>query len=115
MLERAYDIADITYSVVTDDDSYISLNPASTIKTHKIHGDVNCPKDCVITTKDCEKYEENHDIVLSELKGEMCANSYLFLGYGINDIDIQHILSKIILIYEDEHPQRHYCILEKIN
>lgn len=114
LIERAYSRADITYSVVTNDDSYISSNPAATIKIHKIHGDVNCPKDCVITRKDYEKYEETHDIVLSELKGEMCTNSFLFLGYSFSDIDIQHILSKIRLIYEDEHPQRHYCIIEKI-
>ncbi len=52
--------------------------------------------------------------MLSELKGEMCTNSFLFLGYSFSDIDIQHILSKIRLIYNDDHPQRHYCIMEKI-
>ena len=114
LLERSFKNANITYSVVTDDNSYVSLDPTATVKIHKIHGDVNYPKDCVITRKDYEKYEETHDIVLSELKGEMCTNSFLFIGYSFSDIDIQHILSKIRLIYEDEHPQRHYCILEKV-
>lgn len=115
LIERALQKADISYSVVTDDKSYVSLNPAAKIKVHKIHGDVCRPHECVIARSDYEKFEERHDIVLSELKGEMCTNSFLFLGYSFSDIDIQHILSKIRLIYDNEHPQRHYCIMEKIN
>ena len=114
LIERSLTKADITYSVVTDDESYVSLDPAAKVKVHKIHGDVKTPSRCVITRRDYEKFEETHDIVLSELKGEMCTNSFLFLGYSFSDIDIQHILSKIRLIYNDDHPQRHYCIMEKI-
>lgn len=114
LIERTLQNADISYSVVTDDKSYVSLDPTAKVKIHKIHGDVRCPSECVITRSDYEKFEEKHDIVLSELKGEMCTNSFLFLGYSFRDIDIQHILSKIRLIYDNEHPQRHYCIVEKI-
>lgn len=114
LIERSLAKADISYSVVTNDESYVSLDPTAKVKVHKIHGDINNPSRCVITRKDYEKFEETHDIVLSELKGEMCTNSFLFLGYSFSDIDIQHILSKIRLIYNDDHPQRHYCIMEKI-
>ncbi len=114
LIERYLSEADITYSVVTDDRSYISLDPTAKVKVHKIHGDVNTPDRCVITRRDYEKFEEEHDIVLSELKGEMCTNSFLFLGYSFSDIDIQHILSKIRLIYDEDHPQRHYCVIEKV-
>lgn len=103
LIERSLTKADITYSVVTDDESYVSLDPAAKVKVHKIHGDVKTPSRCVITRRDYEKFEETHDIVLSELKGEMCTNSFLFLGYSFSDIDIQHILSKIRLIYNDDH------------
>lgn len=113
LIERTLQNADISYSVVTDDKSYVSLDPTAKVKIHKIHGDVLRPSECVITRSDYEKFEEKHDIVLSELKGEMCSNSFLFLGYSFRDIDIQHILSKIRLIYDNEHPQRHYCIVEK--
>ncbi len=114
LIERYLSDADITYSMVTDDKSYIAIDPTVKVKVHKIHGDVKTPDRCVITRGDYEKFEESHDIVLSELKGEMCSNSFLFLGYGFNDIDIQHILSKIRFIYDNSHPQRHYCIVEKI-
>ena len=115
LIERSLKKADISYSVVTDDESYVGLDPTAKIKIHKIHGDVHFPSHCVIARKDYEKFEEQHDIVLSELKGEMCTNSFLFLGYSFSDIDIQHILSKIRLIYKEDHPQRHYCIIKKVN
>lgn len=115
LLERCLNNADISCSVITNDKSYSNLNRSAKVKIHKIHGDVKNASECVISRKDYEKFEEQHDIVLSELKGEMCTNSFLFLGYGFNDTDIQHILSKIRLAYEENHPQRHFCIIEKIN
>lgn len=114
LIERSLKDADISYSIITNDRSYSNLNRSTRVKVHKIHGDVKNASECVITRKDYEKFEEQHDIVLSELKGEMCTNSFLFLGYGFNDTDIQHILSKIRLAYEENHPQRHFCILEKV-
>lgn len=114
LLERSMREADISYSVLTDDKSYTNLDRSAQIVIHKIHGDVGNADKCVITRKDYENFEKDHDIVLSELKGEMCTNSFLFLGYGFRDTDIQHILSKIRLAYEENHPQRHYCILEKV-
>lgn len=44
----------------------------------------------------------------------MCSNSFLFLGYSFSDTDIQHILTKIRLEYENQHPQRHFCIVETV-
>ena len=114
LIERTLDFLDINYSVLTDDKSYTSMPRNVKMVVHKIHGDVKNPSECIITRSDYEAYEKKHDIVLSELKGEMCANSFLFLGYSFSDTDIQHILSKIRLIYKENNPQRHYCIMEKV-
>lgn len=114
LIERSLASLDINYSVLTDDKSYTSILRNAKILVHKIHGDVKIPSECIITRSDYESYEKKHDIVLSELKGEMCANSFLFLGYSFSDTDIQHILSKIRLIYQENNPQRHYCIMEKV-
>ncbi len=114
LIERALDFLDIKYSILTDDRSYTSILRNAKVLVHKIHGDVKVPEKCIITRRDYESYENKHDVVLSELKGEMCANSFLFLGYSFSDTDIQHILSKIRLIYNENNPQRHYCIMEKV-
>jgi hypothetical protein len=116
LLERAYKAANLPYTVITDDDSYREINRNAEIVIHKMHGDVTNADKCVITRKDYEQFELDHEVVLAELKGEMCSNSFLFLGYSFSDTDIQqHILSRIRLIASDRQPQKHYCILEKIN
>lgn len=115
LIERYLGASDISYSVVTNDRSYTALDPTAKVKVHKIHGDVNDPEHCVIARRDYEQIEKTHEIVLSELKGEMCTNSFLFLGYSFSDVDIQHILSRIRLIYDHNNPQRHFCIMKGIS
>lgn len=102
LLERAYQAANLPYTVITDDDSYREINRNAEIVIHKMHGDVTNADKCVITRKDYEQFELDHEVVLAELKGEMCSNSFLFLGYSFSDTDIQqHILSRIRLIASD--------------
>lgn len=114
LIERAYENEGITTTVVTDDVSYRNIDRTAKIKIHKIHGTVKNAAECIIARQDYDLFPQTHDIVLSELKGEMCSNSFLFLGYSFSDTDIQHILTKIRLEYESKHPQRHFCIVEKI-
>lgn len=84
------------------------------MKIYKIHGSVKNADKCIIARRDYDEFARTHDIVLSELKGEMCSNSFLFLGYSFSDTDIQHILTRIRLTYDKEHPQRHFSIIEEV-
>ena len=102
LLERQYDINNIPYSIVTNDKSYKDIKTNSKVIVHKIHGTYSSPGDCVITRQDYENYSQNFNIVLSQLKAEMCSKSFLFLGYGFRDTDINHIFSKIRQIYNKE-------------
>lgn len=114
LIERTYDHRNISYSVLTDDKSYRNFDDCAKITIHKIHGDVLLADDVIITRDDYESFTSNHDIVLAELKGEMCSRSFLFLGYSFSDTDIQHILTQIRLIHDKNHPQRHFYIYEKV-
>lgn len=114
LIERAYENEGISTTVITDDDSYRNIDRTAKIRIHKIHGTVKAAGKCIIARQDYDLFPQTHDIVLSELKGEMCSNSFLFLGYSFSDTDIQHILTKIRLEYENQHPQRHFCIVETV-
>lgn len=114
LIERALKQQDILTTIITDDESYRDVDNRAKVKIYKIHGTVSQASKCVITRSDYEAFSQKHDIVLSELKGAMCSKSFLFLGYSFSDTDIQHILTKIRLIYNKENPQRHYCIVEKL-
>lgn len=114
LIERAFSCNNISTTVITNDESYKNIDRTAKVKIHKIHGSVKNASKCVIARQDYDLFPQTHDIVLSELKGEMCSNSFLFLGYSFSDTDIQHILTKIRLEYENEHPQHHFCVLEKV-
>lgn len=114
LLERGFKHANISTTIITDDDSYKDIDNHAKVKIYKLHGDYKNASKCIITRKDYETYNQTHDIVLAELKGAMCSKSFLFLGYSFSDTDIQHILSKIRLAYDKAHPQRHFCIVEKV-
>lgn len=103
LIERAFSCNNISTTVITNDESYKNIDRTAKVKIHKIHGSVKNASKCVIARQDYDLFPQTHDIVLSELKGEMCSNSFLFLGYSFSDTDIQHILTKIRLEYENEH------------
>lgn len=115
MIEKALVENKTKYSVVTNDSSYRDISLYSRVVVHKIHGDYSHPNECVITKKDYDKFELTHEIPLAELKGQMVSKSFLFLGYGFGDGDIQHILARIRMLYDDSHPMTHYNITRKIN
>lgn len=115
LIERSYQQRKIPVTIITNDKSYNDLDPDAKVKIYKIHGTVTNVEKCIITRDDYDKFELNNDIVLSQLKASMCAKSFLFLGYSFSDTDIQHILFKIRLAYLNSHPQRHYCIVKKVN
>ena len=114
LIERTYEQRNTTYTILTDDKSYRNFDDCAKITIHKIHGDVLTADDVIITRDDYESFANNHDIVLAELKGEMCSRSFLFLGYSFSDTDIQHILTQIRLIHDKNQPQRHFYIYEKV-
>lgn len=114
LLEYAFENMGLSYSVLTDDYSLKKHTDGKDIILRKLHGDVDRPAECVITRRDYEEFAFKHEILLSQLKGEMCAKSFLFLGYSFSDTDINHILTRIRLFYKDSSPQRHFCVLPSV-
>ena len=114
LLECAFESMGLSYSVLTDDESLKKHTDGKDIILRKLHGDVNRPYECVITRSDYEEFAFRHEILLAQLKGEMCAKSFLFLGYSFSDTDIKHILTRIRHFYKRNSPQRHFCILANV-
>jgi len=114
LIEKAFEHFNISTLVLTDDDSLKLFTDGKDVVIRKLHGDVARPQDCVITKKDYEEFAYKHEILLAQLKGEMCAKTFLFLGYSFSDTDINHILTRIRLFYKGEPPQRHFCIMKRI-
>ncbi len=113
LIENAFSELNVSTMVLTDDDSLKKFTDGKDVIIRKLHGDVNNPSDCVITKHDYEEFAYKHEILLAQLKGEMCAKTFLFLGYSFSDTDINHILTRIRLFYKGEPPKRHFCIMKE--
>lgn len=114
LLEKTFLELNLSYSFLTDDASFRKYINGQGIILHKLHGDVDVPQDAVITKTDYDEFAFKHEIILSKLKGEMCSNTFLFLGYSFSDTDINHILTRIRLFYKGKPARTHYCIQETI-
>lgn len=113
LIENAFSELNISTMVITDDDSLKKFTDGKDVIIRKLHGDVDNPSNCVITKHDYEEFAYKHEILLAQLKGEMCAKNFLFLGYSFSDTDINHILTRIRLFYKGESPKRHFCLMKE--
>lgn len=114
LLERTFSKLNLSFSFLTNDSSLSKYINGKGIVLHKLHGDVDLPQEAVITKMDYDEFAFKHEIILSKLKGEMCSNTFLFLGYSFSDTDINHILTRIRLFYKGNPARTHYCIQEKV-
>ncbi len=113
LIENAFSELNISTMVLTDDESLKKYTDGKGVIIRKLHGDVDNPADCVITKHDYEEFAYKHEILLAQLKGEMCAKTFLFLGYSFSDMDINHILTRIRLFYKGEPAKRHFCVMKE--
>lgn len=76
---------------------------------YKMHGDVFVSNDCVLTKDDYENYFYTHEPFTNILKHTLMEKTILFIGYSLNDPDLQTILSGIRRYY-DKNFSTHYWI-----
>jgi hypothetical protein len=50
---------------------------------------------------------------VSALRGDLIENTFLFLGFSFTDPNIDYILSRVRVLYE-QHQRRHYCVLRRV-
>jgi NAD-dependent SIR2 family protein deacetylase len=74
---------------------------------YKMHGDVNDTSFCVITKDDYESYNLSRQLFTTALQGDLVTKTFLFVGFSLDDPNINYILGKIrILLGENARP--HY-------
>ena len=61
----------------------------------KIHGSADRPVSLVATTDDYENYAETHAMLLDKVAELLQNNTVLFVGYGLRDEHVRHLLSQI--------------------
>ena len=81
---------------------------------YKMHGDKSNPNDAILIKDDYERYYKAHKQFLSALTGDLISKTFLFVGFSFQDPNLDYILSRIRVDYE-ENPRQHYAVMKSIN
>ena len=79
-----------------------------------MHGDIDNPADAIISKDDYEAYPLKMSAFVSALRGDLVEKTFLFLGFSFTDPNIDYILSRVRVQYE-QHQRHHYCIQKKVS
>jgi hypothetical protein len=109
-LEDAKKVPDVKYSL-----KQLSVTrPDRDVAVYKMHGDIDNPADAIISKDDYEAYPLKMSAFVSALRGDLVEKTFLFLGFSFTDPNIDYILSRVRVQYE-QHQRHHYCIQKKVS
>lgn len=108
-LENAKKIPDVKYTLKQLAVTRLDRNVA----VYKMHGDVDHPAEAVICKDDYESYPLRMEPFIAALRGDLIAKTFLFLGLSFSDPNIDYILSRVRVQYENDQRQ-HYCVLRQV-
>lgn len=82
---------------------------------YKMHGDKNNPDEAIIIKDDYEKYYRDHAQFITALSGDLISKTFLFVGFSFSDPNLDYILSRVRIDYENQNNRQHYAIMRKVN
>ncbi len=88
--------------------------PNKDVVIYKMHGDINTPTETVITKDDYDTYNKSHKLFTVKLCGDMIARDFLFLGFGFEDHNLDHILTQLKQA-QGTNVRTHYCIMKNLS
>ena len=108
-LEEAKKVPDVKYA-----QKQLSVTrPDRDVAVYKMHGDVDNSADATISKDDYEAYPQKMSAFVSALRGDLVEKTFLFLGFSFTDPNIDYILSRVRVQYE-QHQRHHYCIQKRV-
>ncbi|MGL4335281.1 MAG: SIR2 family protein, partial [Turicibacter sp.] len=90
----------------------LTNKPKRDVVIYKMHGDVSCPIDAIITKEQYERYHQTHEPFINALTGELTTKTFLFLGFSFTDPNLDYVLSRLNFRFSEDKKQ-HYCITKK--
>ncbi|MDF1629474.1 MAG: SIR2 family protein [Alcanivoracaceae bacterium] len=90
----------------------LNNKPKRDVVIFKMHGDVSCPTEAIITKEQYEQYHQTHEPFINALTGELTTKTFLFLGFSFTDPNLDYVLSRLNFRYSEDKKQ-HYCITKR--
>ena len=111
LIENALDEVSRHYDMVYDNDSFSVIDDDRERMVYKCHGDCAHPMSIVITQDDYEEFSLKNFNFSTALLKALATNTFLFVGYSLNDPDINNLLAKIKVI--NKKRTWHYLITKE--
>jgi len=80
---------------------------------YKMHGDVENPDEAIISKDQYEKYYHTHGAFINTLSGDLVSKTFLFLGFSFSDPNLDYILSRVRVTYENNQ-RKHYALMREV-
>lgn len=109
-LEEAKKVPDVKYTLK----QLAVTKPDRDVVVYKMHGDIEHPADAIINKDDYEAYPVTMSAFAAALRGDLVEKTFLFLGFSFTDPNIDYILSRVRVQYE-QHARRHYCLQRRVS
>lgn len=114
LLENTSSINKTFYTVVSDDKSLISNSNEKYII--KMHGDIDTPQSIVLKESDYLNYEQEHPLISTFIRSLLINHTFLFVGYGLNDYNLNLIISWINYfrsVHKANNPPYSFLVTDK--
>jgi len=112
LLESAFADAGKRVDLKITKENLADTLPKRDVIIYKMHGDRQHPDDAVLTKENYEDYNVNRQLFSTSLQGDLVSKTFLFLGYSLNDPNVDYILSRIRILL-GENKREHYCVMKR--
>jgi NAD-dependent SIR2 family protein deacetylase len=91
LLERTIVDQRRIFDVISKDKDFLNANKSNYII--KMHGDIKELDNIVLKENDYLNYSQNHVLIETFIKSLLVTNTFLFVGYSLNDYNLKQIIS----------------------
>lgn len=113
LLEEAYREVGRRFQVKHNQNQLALTLPYGDVTLYKMHGDVSQPDEAVLAKEDYEHFESKRRLFSEALKGDLLSKTFLFLGFSFEDPNIDHILSRILVLM-GQNRRDHFCVMRRV-
>lgn len=116
LLEKTKSANINAFQVVYNDSKLLANNSQRYII--KMHGDIDDPKSIILRENDYLQYEQSHPIISNYIKSLLADHIFLYVGYSLNDYNLNIIISWINYYYERygvEFSNNNYICVDRTN
>ena len=114
LIERALDSEGKLVDIKFTNNHLSQTKKGRSAIVYKMHGDAKLPDQAIITKDQYESYSIKFSPFITALSGDLVSKTFLFLGFSFTDPNLDYILSRI-RIYFEENQRQHFCIFKKVN